>query len=425
VTDDLTLQRGSVSPFVPAPTAIRVGPYVYTSSIYPIDAVGHAIRPDELLGEAGPSTMEIQARACLQTLDSVLAKMGSGSHLVLKVDVHLAFAADFYEFLRVWREHFVVEPPARTVIEVGDVFPFPGVCVNLDAVALTADANLERRTLQDPVGPDPRPSEGAPHAIHAGHLIFCSGFPATDFESGLAVGRRPGFPHYGSEPRMQAEYVFDRLNRVLSQAGTSVAEAVESQLYEPDLQTFNDVDAVWGERMALPPPRSSMGIKGLIVPGAHFVPNLVVLVPDKIHQKQESRKGVPWHPSERRVNFSPIMKAGPWRYFAGQIPSVDFNSVYQPPPGLPYHHSSIEEQAEVTFNLLSKELTENETDWDHCYQVRIFLIEPKRDYRGFVRSWSKLFPDPSKAPTLAYVPSTKMMIDGPLIEIDPSCVAFS
>ena len=49
MTDDLTLQRGPVSPFVPAPTAIRVGPYVYTSSIYPIDAVGHAIRADELL----------------------------------------------------------------------------------------------------------------------------------------------------------------------------------------------------------------------------------------------------------------------------------------------------------------------------------------------------------------------------------------
>ena len=153
-------------------------------------------------------------------------------------------------------------------------------------------------------------------------------------------------------------------------------------------------------------------------------PTWLCSCPTKFIRSRKSRKGVPWHPSERRVNFSPVMKAGPWRYFAGQIPSVDFNSVYQPPPGLPYHHSSIEEQAEVTFNLLSKELTENETDWDHCYQVRFFLIEPKRDYRGFARSWSKLFPDPSKAPALAYVPSTKMMIDGPLIEIDRKLRGF-
>ena len=51
---------------------------------------------------------------------------------------------------------------------------------------------------------------------------------------------------------MQAEYVFTRLNRVLAQAGTSLAQAVESQLYEPNLLTFHDVDAVWGNCHADP-----------------------------------------------------------------------------------------------------------------------------------------------------------------------------
>lgn len=416
--------RGPSGKRVSAPNTVRVGPYVYTSSIYPIDAAGHAVLPDAALGDAGPSQMEVQAHACLEQLRDVLAEAGSNLQLVLKVDVHLAFASDFYEFARVWRQYFPQDPPAQTVIESGDAFPFPGVRLNLDAVALAANSGVERLVLRDPEGSDPVPTEGASHAIRAGNLVFCSGFTATDLKTGLAVGKKPGFPNYGSEPRMQAEYVFDRLNRVLSQAGTSVAETVESQLYEPDLGTFNDVDGVWGERMPLPPPRSSMGVKGLVVPGAHFVPNLVVLVPDKDHQKQESQAGLRWHPSARKVNFSPTIKAGPWRYFAGQVATSDYQNVHKPPAGLPHHFSDIEGQSEFTFSLLTEQLEANDTDWAHCYQVRVFLIEPKRDYRGFMRAWQAKFPDPAKAPALAYVPCNAMIFTGPLVEIDPSCVAI-
>lgn len=43
--------------------------------------------------------------------------------------------------------------------------------------------------------------------------------------------------------------------------------------------------------------------------------------------------------------------------------------------------------------------------------------------RGFSRVWRSRFPDPAQAPTLAYVPSMDMMFKGPVIEIDPSCIA--
>ena len=78
--------------------------------------------------------------------------------------------------------------------------------------------------------------------------------------------------------------------------------------------------------MPLPPCRSSMGVKGLIVPGAVFAPNLTVLVPDQDHQKQESFEGINWHPVKvRKVNFSPTLKAGPWRFFAGQVREPRFH----------------------------------------------------------------------------------------------------
>jgi enamine deaminase RidA (YjgF/YER057c/UK114 family) len=224
---------------------------------------------------------------------------------------------------------------------------------------------------------------------------------------------------------MQAEYVFTRLNRVLAQAGTSLAQAVESQLYEPNLLTFHDVDAVWGNFMPTPPPRSSMGVKGLIVPGAHFIANLIVLVPDKDHVKEEEAdKGVSWHPVKvRKVNFSPSIKAGPWRFFAGQVATPDFLSVHATPEGLPHHLSDIEEQTRFTMKMLTAQLEGNETDWAHCYHIRVYLTNPHRDYRGFIRVWREYFPDPAKAPALCFVPTSAIMFPGPLIEIDPNCVA--
>jgi enamine deaminase RidA (YjgF/YER057c/UK114 family) len=419
------LTRLSEAKHLPFPRAIRVGDYIFTSSIYPIDEEGRVVAGKPWLGLAGPSPIALQTRHCLTALKNILGELGSSLDRVVKIDAHLASAADFYEFKTVWREFFPIDPPARMTLEVGDTFPFRDTLINLDAVAIAADSDLRRELLYDPQGPSSLEAEWAPDAVRAGNLIFCSGFPAADFQRGLAVGKPPGFPYYGSNAEMQAEHVFDRLNRVLAQAGTSVENTVESQLYEPDLRTFYDVDTVWGRRMPTPPTRSSMGVKGLTVPGAVFAPNFVVLVPDAQHQKTESRKGIAWHPQQRKVNFSPTITAGPWRFFAGQIASDDYKTVPKAPDGLPHHFSSIEIQTRFTLDLLTKQLEANETDWAHCYQVRIFLIEPLRDYRGFSRVWREYFPDPTKAPTVAYVPCTDVMFNGPLIEIDPSCVAKS
>jgi len=419
----VSLERIGSAPFAPAPRAVRAGDYVFTSSIYPIDEAGHAVSIDERLGEAGPSRMEVQARRCLETLKSVLRDSGSSLERVLKADVHLADAAELNEFKRVWKEYFPANPPARTTVEVGDTLPFPGARLSLDAVALSGDSKLQRQVLSDPEGSDPLPVEWASHAVRAGSFVFCSAFPASDFKSGLAVGKPAGFPNYGSNAEMQADYIFTRMNRVLSQAGTSLEQAVESQLYEPDLLNFHDVDGIWAKYMPVPPPRSSMGVKGLILPGALCAPNLTILVPDKDLKKEESHKGLRWHPVKvRKVNFSPTMKVGPWRFFAGQVPSPDFKSALTVPEGLRNYRSDIEEQTRFTMQILTEQLEANETDWAHCHHVRLYLTEPRRDYRAFARVWREYFPDPARAPALAFVPSTGIMFEGPVIEIDPTCV---
>jgi enamine deaminase RidA (YjgF/YER057c/UK114 family) len=420
----ISLKRFGSTPLVPVPRAVRAGDFVFTSSIYPVDESGRVVGLDATQDETRPSLMDIQTRHCLESLKKTLAEAGASLDRVLKADVHLVNAADFYEFKRVWTEYFPSNPPARTTVEVGDTLPFRGARLNIDAVALASDSNLKPQVLHDPEGADPVDAEGASHAVRAGNFVFCSAFTASDFKNGLAVGRRPGFPNYGSDAEMQAEYVFERMNRVLKQGGTSLEQAIESQLYEPNLLTFHDVDGIWSRYMPLPPCRSSMGVKGLIVPGAIFVPNLTVLVPDKDHHKQESFEGINWHPVKvRKVNFSPTLKAGQWRFFAGQVPSPDFMSHHHSPPGLPHHYSNIEVQTRFLMDMLTRQLEANDTDWAHCHHARVYLIEPRRDYRGFMRVWREYFSEPSNGPALAFVPSTGIMFDGPLIEIDPTCVA--
>jgi 2-iminobutanoate/2-iminopropanoate deaminase len=420
----ISLKRFGTMPLVPVPRAVRAGDYVFTSSVYPVDESGRVVGLDAAQDEVRPSLMETQARHCLESLQKVLAEAGASMDRVLKAEVHLVDPADFYEFKFVWNEYFPSNPPARPTVEVGDTLPFHGARLNIDAVALASDSSLKRQVLNDPEGTDPLEAEGASHAVRAGNFVFCSAFAASDFKNGLAVGKPPGFPNYGSDAEMQAEYVFTRMNRVLKQAGTSLEETIESQLYEPNLLTFHDVDGIWSRYMPLPPCRSSMGMKGLIVPGAVFVPNLTVLVPDKDHQKQESFEGINWHPVKvRKVNFSPTLKAGQWRYFAGQVPSPDFMSHHHSPPGLPHHYSNIEVQTRFLMDMLTRQLEANDTDWAHCHHTRVYLIEPRRDYRGFMRVWREYFPDPSKSPVLAFVPSTGIMFNGPLLEIDPTCVA--
>jgi enamine deaminase RidA (YjgF/YER057c/UK114 family) len=417
-----SLQRGSAQSFTPVPNSVRAGDYVFTSSIYPLDDSGRAVRPDGDFGVSGLSTIEAQSRRCFDLLAKVLQEQGSSLDRVVKVSVNLADAADFYEFKRVWKEYFPKDPPARTAVEVGDTLPFPGVVISLDATALTGASTLKREILGDPEGDDPLPIEAAPLAVRAGNLIFCSGFTASDFKSGITVGRAPGFPNYGSDAVQQAEYVFERLNRVLRQAGTSLENALEAYLYEPNLQTFNDVDTVWVRYMPVPPGRASMGMKGLIVPKAVFIADLTILVPDDKHQKQETREGIAYHPvAARRVNFTPTLKAGEWLYIAGKT-AGNMQSVHAAPPGLPHHVSDIEVQTRYVLDALTPQVEANGSDWEHCHHVKVWLIEPRRDYRGFMRVWRDRFPDPEKSPALSFVPATQTMYPGPLIEIDPTCV---
>jgi enamine deaminase RidA (YjgF/YER057c/UK114 family) len=413
---------------VPAPAHRRAGDLIFVSSLYPVDGSGQLVR-GSANPYAGESDMGAQTRRVLEQLQQVLEDAGTTVDQTVKAEVQLADASDFHEFKVVWKEYFPEDPPARTTIVVGDEHIVPGARLNLHAVALAGDASVEREAINPDGVPNPLDAEHASHAVKAAPFLFPSAFPATDFENGIAAGRNmPNFPNYGSDAEMQAEYILENLSKVCEAAGTSIDQAVKSQFYETSLLNFHDVDGVWAKYMGLAPPRSSMACRGFVVPGALFAPNLIYLVPDAEHQKEETQKGIRWHPEVvRAVHFSPGITAGDWLFTAGQVPMPDFGvheSIVRTPQALPNYWSDIEVQTDFTMVLLREQLEANGLSLADIVDARVYLINPRRDYRGFVRSWERIFESAERKPTMSIIPSTQengdtgIMFEGPIIEID-------
>ena len=420
--------------FLPAPAARQGGDFVFVSSLYPVDESGAVVRADSISPYLGESEMGAQARRVLTLLKEVLDASGSSLANTLRAEVYLVDAADFYEFKLVWMEFFPDDPPARSTIVIGDEHAIPGCLLNLNAVALANDAAVKREVINVADIPQSMDAEHAPHAVKAAPWVFPSAFPATDFETGIPVGKNEKFPAYGSDGEMQAHYILENLSKVMEAAGTSIDQAVKTQFYETDFLNFHDIDTVWASYVGLPPDglppcRSSMGARGFLYPGAIFAHNTMFLVPDDKHQKVESQKGLRWHPEQvRSVHYTPGMWTGDWFHMAGQISFPEFGkweSIVRTPPGLPYTGSDIEVQTEFTMTMLGEQLTGNGLGLDDIIDARIFLIDTaKRDYRGFVRAWERLFADVERKPAMSLIPSvtadggTGIMVPDLLIEID-------
>ena len=419
---------------LPAPSARRGGDFVLVSSIYPVDDSGAVVSSDSISPYLGTSEMEAQSRRVLGLLRDVLEAHGSSLENTLRVEVYMVDPADFYEFKLVWMEFFPDDPPARSTIVVGDMHPIPGCLLNLNAVALAGDAAVERRVINVDDAPQSMDAEHAPYAVAAAPFVFTSAFPATDFETGIPVGKKENFPAYGSDAEMQAHYILQNQTKVLDAAGSGVDHVVKTQFYETDFLNFHDIDAVWASYVGHPPEglpacRSSMGAREFIYPGAVFAHNSMFLIPDDDHQKVESVEGLRWHPEKvRGVHYTPGMWTGDWFHMAGQIAIPDFGvweSIVRTPPGLPNNWSDIEVQTEFTMTLLGEQLSGNGLTLSDIIDARIFLVDTaKRDYRGFIRAWEHLFADVDPKPSMSLIPNTTadggtgIMVPALLVEID-------
>ena len=114
-----------------------------------------------------------------------------------------------------------------------------------------------------------------------GDLVFAAGQIASDFSTGVPPEARvdPAFPYYGSDIKRQTRYVLENLARTFEAAGTSLGQVVKAQVFHTDLANFDGFDEVWREFFPSPPPRTTVGTTGLLVPGCLVEIDLVAAMP--------------------------------------------------------------------------------------------------------------------------------------------------
>src|SRR5581483_5440880 len=135
----------------------------------------------------------------------------------------------------------------------------------------------------------PSPMAHYCQGVLAGETVYAAGQIASDYKTGVAPEARqdPAFPYYGSNIQKQARYILQNLSRVFEAAGSSLADVVKSQVFLTDLNDFYYFDQVWKEFFPSPPPRTTVQVSGLLVPGCRVEIDL----PGSPGSRQSSRYG--------------------------------------------------------------------------------------------------------------------------------------
>ena len=117
--------------------------------------------------------------------------------------------------------------------------------------------------------------------ILAGETLYAAGQIASDYQTGVPPEARqdPAFPYYGSNIQKQARYVLNNLRSVFQAAGCDFKDVVKSQVFLTDLNDFYYFDQVWKEFFPSPPPRTTVQVSGLLVPGCRIEIDLTAVLP--------------------------------------------------------------------------------------------------------------------------------------------------
>lgn len=102
---------------------------------------------------------------------------------------------------------------------------------------------------------------GYSRAVRYGDQIFIAGTTATD-EQGQVVG--PG------DPAMQAHYIIDKFERTLAQLGSSLEDVVRTRIYLRNVDQWEPVARVHGERFGAIRPANTL-VQALLVGDEYLV----------------------------------------------------------------------------------------------------------------------------------------------------------
>jgi len=209
------------------------------------------------------SDIQKQTRYVLENIQSVYRAAGCELDDTVKAQVFLTDLDDFHPFDQIWREFFP-SPPPRTTVQVGALL-VPDCRIEIDLIAV--DKRVARSVVTGRGAP--MPMAHYCQGVLAGETLYAAGQIASDYKTGVAPQARqdPAFPYYGSDIQKQTRYVLQNLRSVFEAAGCGLDDVVKSQVFLTDLKDFYYFDQIWKEFFPSPPPRTTVQISGLLVPG--------------------------------------------------------------------------------------------------------------------------------------------------------------
>jgi enamine deaminase RidA (YjgF/YER057c/UK114 family) len=222
------------------------------------------IASDYRTGVPTGSDLRKQTRYVLDNIRGVLRAAGCDLEDVVKSQVFVTDLNNLLSFDEAWKEFFP-SPPPRTTMQVSGLL-VPGCRIEIDVTAVLP--GVARRGIN-------------PGAFLAGETLYAAGQIAADSRGRVAPAARqdPAFPYYGSDIQKQTRYVLGNLRSVFQAAGCDLKDVVKSQVFLTDLQDFYYFDQVWKEFFPSPPPRTTVQVSGLLVPGCRVEIDLTAVLP--------------------------------------------------------------------------------------------------------------------------------------------------
>lgn len=358
------------------------------------------------------STIQKQARYVLNNLKSVFQAAGCDFRDVVKSQVFLADLNDFYYFDQVWKEFFP-SPPPRTTVQVSGLL-VPGCKVEIDLWGVRSTLKKEVITGST----TPKPMAHYCQGILVGDTLYAAGQIASDYKTGVPPEARqdPAFPYYGSTIQKQARYVLSNLKSVFDVAGCRFQDVVKSQVFLTDLNDFYYFDQVWKEFFPSPPPRTTVQVSGLLVPGCKVEIDLWGVRPNVNKQVVKGAKT-----PAPMAHYCQGILAGKTLYAAGQIAS-DYKTGVPPEarqdPAFPHYGSDIQKQTRYILNNLSSVYEAAGCDLKDTVKSQVFLTD-LNDFHYFDQVWKEFFPSP---PPRTTVQVSGLLVPGCKVEIDLTAV---
>jgi reactive intermediate/imine deaminase len=271
---------------------------------------------------------------------------------------------------------------------------------------------IRPRTIQSE---NPRPLANYSEATVAGNLIFAAGQLASDFKTGVPAEARkhPNFPFYGSDIKLQTDFILKNLARTFAAAGSSLEQVVKAQVFLTDLNDFAGFDEVWRQYFKAPPPRTTIGTTGLLIKDTLIEIDLIGSVPAEGVKPQVVTSANP----KPLANYSEAVRVGDLVFAAGQLAS-DFKTGVAPEarrgPSFPYYGSDIQLQTDYILKNLQRTFAAAGSSLDHVVKAQVFLTD-LNDFAGFDEVWKKYFKVP---PPRTTVGTTGLLVRDTLVEID-------